>query len=129
MEDGLFSFLSGEQTISDLVGSRIFPLKLPQAVTYPAVTYQRIDTERIRSFGGPSGLAHSRIQLDLWDKTYSGVKALADAVRRVLDGFKGLMGAEDIGGVSLLSDSDSPFESGVEVFRLSQDYSIWHKEN
>jgi len=128
MEAGLFSFLSGEQNVTALVGSRIYPLKLPQAATYPAITYQRVSGDRIRSLDGPSGLADPRIQLDLWDKTYSGVKALADTVRGALDGFRGLMGTDNIGGVLLLSDSDF-YEQGVEVFRVIQDYSIWHKEN
>jgi hypothetical protein len=123
IEEGLYAFLAALGAAS----SRIYPMQLPQNGALPAVTFTRVTASRTRSLGGPSGMARAVFQIDAWAATYVGAKALAETLRQGLDGHRGAMGAETVGGVLLLADRDL-FEEATDTFRVSMDFAIWHQE-
>src|SRR5688500_44365 len=87
-----------------IIGTRAYPLVLPQAPTYPAVRYQRSDTVRGPYRGmatGRAGYAKPRFQVDCYAATPASAQALADAVRSVLDGYKGTASGVAIGSIAL----------------------------
>ena len=47
------------------LGGRVYPLVLPQNITYPAVSYQRISAPRISTFNGDLDLVKATIQVEL----------------------------------------------------------------
>ena len=120
--------LSNDADVSPLVGSRVYPMKLPQGWTLPAITYQRISGERAHCLGGPSGRARPRFQIDCWAEDYDGAKDLSDKVRKCLDGFKGDINTEsNVGGISLDGDRDI-YEEEIDIPRISMDFIIPHFE-
>jgi len=128
IETGLYSHLTTDSDVSALVGTRVYPLKLPQGYTLPAISYQRVSGDRLATLSGPTGRANPRFQIDCWASTYSGVRDLASKVRQALDGHKGGLGGEDdVGGISIEGDRDL-FEENTEVFRVTMDFFIPHFE-
>ena len=128
IEKDIYYELNNDAIVGGLVGDRIYPLKLPQRWTLPAITYQKVSGERAHCLGGPSGRARPRFQIDCWADTYSGVKDLADGVRLCLDGFKGDINTEsDVGGIILTGEYDI-WEESIEVFRITMDFIIPHFE-
>lgn len=132
IESALYNHLANNASIVAKVGTRIYPVKLPQGVELPAITYQRISGVREHNIAGPSGRARPRIQIDCWAESYSEAKSVADTVRLVLDGHKGNFGhgdntMEDVGGIRFLGDNDI-WEEGAEINRVSMDFSIPHFE-
>lgn len=127
IESELRTHLLTESTITSLVGARIYPVLLPQAPTFPAMTYQRVSGSRVQSLTGPSGMAHPRFQIDCWAQTYDGAKELAAAVMTELDGYRGTMGDTRVGGVIVYGDRDI-YEPDVEIFRVTIDITIWHDQ-
>ena len=127
METAVRAILAADGTVSGLVSSRIYPMKLPQGPTMPAITYSRVSGPRVQELSGPSGLAFPRVQVDSWASTYAGVKALADAVRKALDGYRDTIASIRIGGVIMDGEVDI-YEPGVEEYRVTQDYIVWHDE-
>jgi hypothetical protein len=127
LEVGLHAFLLADPAVAALIGTRMTPLVLPQNTAYPALTYQRISGQRLRSVDGPAGRARPRMQIDSWAETYLEAKALAAAVRRALDGYAGPMGAAQVGAVSLDDERDI-HEDEPKVSRVTQDYLISHEE-
>lgn len=120
--------LSNDADVSPLVGSRVYPMKLPQGWTLPAITYQRISGERAHCLGGPSGRARPRFQIDCWDDDYEDVKDLANKVRLCMDGFKGDINTEsDVGGIILEADRDI-WEEDIKIYRVTMDFIIPHFE-
>ena len=79
----LFSLLSQAAPVAALVGTRIYPLRIPQEQPRPAITYQLIS--RV-----PEGSAlcelddDARVQVSLFADTYGEIEALSQAVRAVL---------------------------------------------
>lgn len=127
IEPGLVSYLSAHPLVTTLVGTRVYPLELPQGVTLPAITYQRISGPRVRSQSGPSGLAHPRIQLNCWARDYAGAVQLADVVRRALDGYRGAMGSTIVQASFLDNDLDG-HEPDTGLWRRTLDVILWHEE-
>jgi hypothetical protein len=82
---------------------------------------------------GPSDFVQVRMQVDCWHTSYSGVIALADAVRAALNGVglasPRLLGAEPVQLVYLDNDNDlSEFEGDRRDYRISQDWIVIHLE-
>jgi hypothetical protein len=95
IEEGIVYRLKNYSGLSALVGDRIYPLKLPQGVILPAVTYQRISTPRVITHDqGTGGLAMPRFQFSAYDDGYSSVKAVIKQIREALNGYKGLPEAQ-----------------------------------
>jgi len=129
IEEALFLHLKSYMT--DLVGTRIYPLALPQGSTLPAVTYQKVSQVRNRTLGN-SGLkiARARFQISCWAASYADVKEMAERVKSVLQDYNGLMGGN--GGVwvldaNIIGERDI-YEPEVDVYHLPIDVMICYEE-
>jgi len=135
IEQALWQYVTESAAMSALIGTRFYPVILPDVPTYPAGTYERISTPRVWKLDGPSGLAYPRFQINWWiddqipgASGYAAVSALAETARKVLDGYTGLMGTVRVLGVQLINERDD-YEPKIHVRRRSQDYVIWHPED
>ena len=127
LEAAIFTRLSGYAGLTALTSTRIYPVILPQGPTYPAVTYQRIDGPREHALASDMGLAHPRIQVDSWGKTYASAKSVATQVRGALQRWADT-GADPVVLDSLLESDEDGYEPETGVFRVRQDWIIWHRE-
>lgn len=123
------TLLLGDATVTGYVATRVFPLTLPQKVTFPAITYQRISRLDVGSLEGPSALARARVQVDVWAKTYDQAAAVGAAVRRRLNGYRGpVAGQEDVQGIRLETNRDE-YDAEALLYRHTADFYVWHEEN
>lgn len=127
LEAALQGHLAAFPSITAVIGSRVYPLLLPQNVVYPAISYQRITGQTIQSNDGDSKLGYSRIQITAWAATYAESRELAAEIRTALIGFKGLMGAVWITGVTHEIDVDL-YDNDTKTFYTACDYTIWYFE-
>lgn len=116
-----------DPSVAALAAGRVYPVAMPQRTEYPCVSYAVVSRTRLRVFGGVGGMCASRIQVDSWDATYAGAKALAAAVRGALDTFHGGMSPRTVGVCELLTEADV-YEEDAEVYRVIQDFRILHDE-
>lgn len=121
----LRTYLLADATIAGLVGTRIYPAKLPQDPTMPAIMYQYIDGNSDISTDGPTGLATSTVQVDCWGASYSQMDALYEAVRLRLNGYAG---GDEVQGVFLVRKRDL-YDDEAELFRRTADWSIHYGES
>lgn len=130
IESALRTLALADSTVSGLVGTRMYPLKLPQDPTYPAVTYTRISGPRLYDHGGETGMAEGRFQIDSWGASYSSAKSAAAAVREAIEGYRGTTGGTEFASIFCVNDSDSyePQEGDEGVWRVSTDYWIRYYE-
>ena len=129
-EKALYEILKSDSEVSNQVGTRIYPWRLPQDWTSPAITYQRISGPRLEVIGGPSGRAYPSIQVDCRSRgTFAEVVDLADAVRRALDGYRGTPKSTLV-TIQLLSEQDVPDErvEGAQIWRRMMEFRIRHDE-
>ena len=119
IEESTRAVLIADGTVSGLIGTRVYPLKMPQPATMPSVVYMRISGPRDVSLDGASGSGRARLRYNCWAETYSGAKTLLEAVRAALDGISG--------AVAATSETDFYDDDG-EAYVASIDYYIHHTE-
>lgn len=138
----IFAYLSTTSPVKEQVATRIFGLQIPQLSAadikslggpYPAIRYEESVIEHVRHLQGGSQTCQTALQIDCYAESYPAVKQLADGVRRVLDTFQGPMGNTEIKEIILESEEDI-YEDPVDasdkgVFRVMQDYTVWHSES
>lgn len=129
-EQALYARLAAVAGVTALVSTRIYPVKLPQNATLPAVTYQRVSTSRAGAMGADPGVAWARIQVTSWATSYSGLKSLSEAVRAALQRYSGSSGGVTVLDVTLDSELDlyGEDESEAGVFAVAQDFTVIHRE-
>lgn len=125
-ENAIATVLQADAAVTALVGTRIYPLKMPQNPTLPAIVHQRISTTPDMLAEGP-GFAPMRVQLSLWASSFDGARALAAAVVGVLHGYHGPIG---IGGLRLarLLNLTDDYEPETKLFRVIADFRVSHTE-
>ena len=77
----VFKILSESPEITEIVSSRIYPIRLPQDSPVPAVVYAIEDITPIKSLNGESGLDSGIVEIICWAKDYTTAHLLATAVR------------------------------------------------
>lgn len=120
-QNKLYNALIASTYITDKVGTRIYPVIIPQGVAaFPTLVYTRISNNRVYSLSGYTSMENVIFQIDSVAVGFDEVRALAESVHTVLTTttyFKCIMRTED----------DS-YEPESNVYRVTQEYSIWNKE-
>lgn len=108
----------------------IYPEFLPQEPELPALTYQRVSTERNQTLDGVDSLVGVRIQFDAWARTMDDAVDLADALRARLDGLvKTTLSTLFVDSAFLESDQDlSSLEGDRRHRRRSLDFTVRYVE-
>lgn len=134
IEEAIFAYLSNNSFVTDLVSTRIYPVKFPQTTTMPCIVYQRIDTPRSYTHddGGALGaFATPRFQFEAWSTTYAEGKRISDTIRNALNHFKGELGYSSV--VVTVSDIAAQNETveyspEFELYRFQNDFIIYLEE-
>ena len=131
IEEGVFYLLSNNVAVGAIVSNRIYPIKLPQKPSLPALTYQLITPMSIMAHDGKGGTAHSRYQITGFATDPDEVRDLIEKVRICMDGYSGMIGGADTIKVqAMLPDGGGPEDHDpvTQRFMRSRDYMIWYDE-
>jgi hypothetical protein len=118
-EKALHAALAGNAAVAAIVGTRIYPLMLPEGTPLPAVTYHRISGVPANSLTGHSGLEAVTVQVDGWARGFAEAKNLAASIRLAMAGAP---------FVNILDEDRDLYAPDMNTFRVSADYRCWHKE-
>ena len=127
LEEAVYSRLSGNVAVAAIVSTRIYPQKIPQEATLPAIAYARVSARRVKAHAAPTGLARARMQVTCVATSYSAVKALAAAVRKALEGVMGTVGGLALQGSWLETDADE-YGDAEGLHSVRQDFMVWYTE-
>ena len=126
--------MSIESAVGDLIeaaatdlADRIYPLQIPSGTAFPNAVYQRVSTRRDATLGGPNGQSLARLQLDVYAKTHLQARAIADAVRVALDGFRGTQSGVVIQDAYLENEHDL-FDEQTGIYRIILEFQIRFEE-
>lgn len=125
LDEFLFTALTNDGTVAGLVSTRVYPHKLPQSPTLPAVTYRIISQVPTEA---NTELFDARIQLDCWGATYAASAALGVAVPQALRYYR-----KSAGGNTVLSIYDAnkgeSYEDEREIWRTIIDMMAMYHES
>jgi len=130
IESALLSYLISFAGLTALISNRVYPLKLPQTPTLPAVVLQKIDGVRLTGFSADIGV-QSRIQVTAWATSYSAASSVVEQVRTATQNYMNqTMGGA--GGVLVknieFDEGPDTYEDGTGRYGKIIDLIIWHTE-
>ncbi len=122
----------GTTAVTSLVSSRIYPVLAPASAALPFVTWRRSGIEREQTLGGPMGMPRVSVEYSIYGTTYEEARQVADAMRRVLDGYGGTSDNTEVKQASLEDESDDFVQlAGADlppVYQVTQRYDVWWSE-
>lgn len=124
--DELRAKIIADGAVSALVAQRVYPNILPQGPTYPAIVYSQISGVRLHHLGGTSGRANPRFSYHCWGATYASARAVANALRSLLDGFNGTLTTAHA-TIMIESELDD-YDDTAQKHRVIQDYFVNYLE-
>lgn len=127
-EAGLHALIIGDATVFGIIGTRVYPNMLPQNPTYPAIVYERAGSSAVRRLGGGANRIRPRIRFHCWAETYGAAKNTAEALRDLLDGYRGAAGAFQIDDSTFETDIDD-YDDDAKVHRVIIDFRLSHPES
>lgn len=130
MEEAFRALILAQPGIAALIGTRVYPLVLPQGFERPAIKFQIISTSRDYKQDGDDGVPTRRIQVDIYGDTYAQVKAVRDATL-VLSGINHIsVGSPPVYFHGIFFDDERDFyesvldDAGPKLFRKSYDWFV-----
>lgn len=126
-EPNFFAVLSADTAVAGVIGSRIYPGKLPQNPQLPAVVVQRVGATRARTYCATERLVRGSYQFDIYAKSATERQAVSAVVASALLDFRGLAGDVPVKDAALTTDFDS-VDPEPGYLRRTQLWDIWYVE-
>lgn len=126
--------LSTIDSLTDLVGNRIYPNRLPdEQVTLPCGVYIGIPgSDPIRGHGEKAGLLIQRVQFDWYSTTHALSSQIEYTLFNAIDGTRGLWGDEgnqiSVQSCLAINNPVDLLDPSIQLYRVLRDYSIMWKE-
>lgn len=124
IEEALYTIATQGPTVGPLIGTRCYPVTLPQAPSYPAMTYQQISEPRAHAMGSDPGLVHPRFQLTAFAKTRTAAQDLAAAIITDFSRQRGTIAGVTIQDILVEDRHDLPWDPEVEVHMVPVDVIV-----
>jgi len=107
-----------QAVLAPLVAGKSFPNLAAQDTAPPYIVYQRVVSVTHNTLQGTTDLQNTRVQIDVYAKTYASAQQVAAAVRSAMStaSFTNLQ----------ISEQDF-YEAEARLHRVSLDYSIWSR--
>lgn len=132
IEKSLAAYLLKATRVTALT-TAIFGVSAPQGQPLPYITYARVSGDHQHHLRGASGVVQVRIQIDAYGTDYANAKAIGEAIRQTIDGYRGPMEQDFVQSIRIDNDEDSYSEpqhgEGKPTFIFSSDYMIWFTES
>lgn len=85
IEERVYNLLKNDASIASLVGTRIFPVIIPEQTTYPCISFQTISDRGITTLNNDlPTLNFKRIQINIWSETYGNCKVLEERIKTIV---------------------------------------------
>ena len=128
-----YALLAGAGPVTAIVGSRIFPVILPEKQPTPALVYTLISSPRRGAIDAyaPTHLTQSRVQIDVMSADHAVSATLRDAVVAAMQFQRGVIGGTTVHSVIPAEPLDGPvfYDKDLRLFVRPLDFFIFHEGN
>lgn len=135
IEDGLVALITADTRFSAIAEDRLFPVILPETLLDPtsatptSATYQVISAIPDYTFDGPTGMVTARVQIDTWASAYGAAKALAQAIKLILDDYTGtLPDGTHVDSARRDNVATDGFDQDARLYRVQTDFKLIYSE-
>lgn len=126
IETVIYSRLTGYAGLSALVSTRVYPSILPQSVTYPAVSFFRVSSERPHAMGVDAGVVIAMYQFDVWASTYTAARQVAKQLILALQRWRTSTGVtvQD----AFIEGETEFYEKDILLHHIAVDVTVFYRE-
>jgi len=133
IEEALRTVGTADSTLTGLIGTRLYPMVIPRGAALPAVAYQRISTNRESAMAqtAGAGLPWARFQFSCYDSTYSGAKAVANALKAAYNEYGAVVSGVTIEAIHVDNESDiysELLDKDESSYGILVDLIVWYLE-
>jgi hypothetical protein len=127
IEQGLVALVTASAPVVALAPEGGFLAQLPENQPLPSWTFSFVTEAPLYTLQGREPLTMRRLQIDCYGATPAEAIALAAAINRVLDGYRGTLADPDATGVRGIFKSNQIdfFDDGARSYRRSLEYTVW----
>ena|SRR5437763_5061086 len=134
IEQGLFQLVTADSGVSALVGNKMYWVLAPKGGVIPYIVATRVATSDIYTMAGTTSLRNTLIHLNCFATDYYSSRAIAKAVRNVLQNYHGTLpdtNATVTKAVFTEMDYDQQYEEGGKgfVFQAMLEFRMWYIES
>lgn len=130
------AYLLADQDISNVVGTRIFPIQLPQGVIQPSIVYHVIDETEAYHYQGPIGLVAARLQIDAVSRSSDQAISISTLCKERLGGFAGVLSfgsnspqdSIEVQLIQFLNTQPEDYDNDLALYTKRRDYMVWYRE-
>lgn len=125
------ALLIGAGAVTAIVGTRVFPVVLPEKQPTPAIVYEVVSSVRIGAIDAyaPTHLARTRVQVNLLTVDHNVLRTLRDAVVAAMQFQRGAIGGATVHSVLLGNEGPDSFDDELRVFHRPIDFLLSHEAN
>lgn len=118
----IYSILSGESSLTDLVSTRIYPVFPPQGSSFPLVVFTLGNNEPLNQKDGTSPVDTDQLQVDVYATTALTAEAIDTAIRSAIDNYSGTSEGVVIRQIFYTGSSAPQYDDDIKVHWFSSDY-------
>jgi hypothetical protein len=124
IEQRVYDLLKNDSSVAGLVGTRIYPVVIPEQTTYPCISFQTISDRGITTLNNDlPTLNFKRIQINIWSETYGNCKILEERIKTIV--YTQNSNADTINGkVETIRDTN---DKELKIFSTSLDILMNNK--
>lgn len=127
IEQGLYSKVTGNGTVSALIGTRFYPVVVPQNAVYPCASYQTISGVPTYTIGTQQAqIRQPRIQINAWAQTFDQARALGRAIRAAIDHQTGNWSGTQVLGVIFEVEEIDIYDAETRIYQNINEVTITH---
>lgn len=121
-ENAVYQMLSSNPAVARIVGFKFFPVAVPKGADFPFLVYRRATISRDYTLSGPILMPEVNLQIASWAMYHDDARALADEVRRSLNGYIGTIAGCTIHDMRLVSEVDDYLDPSAVGAQLPPAY-------
>lgn len=129
IREAVYKELKGTSAVTALVGTRIYPVVIPERATLPAVSINVISTGQTHTMGSDSGPYNPLVQISVYGATPDDSYAVTTVIKTALKDFSGTLGGD--GGLTVqrafLDDEGDLYDQQLNRAGIYLDFTIWHE--
>lgn len=120
----IYNMLINDAGVVSKIGTRVYPGFVPQDTQFPALTYSFTVQSPSGTKDGVSKLDVLNLLVTIYHEDETSAQDLADAVRSVLDFYKGTQNGVTFNRITFTNQTNNSFESEYQFVVLTQDYNV-----
>jgi hypothetical protein len=129
IDQSLRSLILAESSVTSLIASNaVYPQRLPQEVTKPAIVYRVMDGIESLTAGGVSALRRYQVDLTVFAEKYSEMREITQALVALFNGLTAEQSGDLIQGCRIYNIVND-FEETLQLYSSTLDLVLIVKES